>query len=226
MRRHHERHFGDRISWLRAAVLGANDGIISTASLIAGVAAANVGRPEVLIAGLAGLVAGSASMAAGEFVSVSAQADLEKADLERERREIETDPEFETQELADIYRERGLDAELAREVAVQLMEHDALGAHARDELGMTDIATAQPLQAAAASAASFAAGAMIPLGAAAATRAPSLVLVIAISLVALCFTGAVSARAGGAAALRGALRVTVWGAVAMALTASIGSLIG
>jgi VIT1/CCC1 family predicted Fe2+/Mn2+ transporter len=224
---HLEAHFSQRIGWLRAAVLGANDGIVSTASLIVGVAAADATRGGVLIAGVAGLMAGAMSMAAGEYVSVSSQADTERSDLERERRELAEDPDFELDELAGIYRERGLEPELARQVAVQLMAHDALGAHARDELGLTETHSARPVQAAAASAASFAVGAGLPLTVAFLSPLSSTIwLVTGASLLSLAVLGAISARAGGAGALRAAARVTVWGAIAMALTAAIGRLFG
>ncbi|MCC6612762.1 MAG: VIT family protein [Anaerolineae bacterium] len=226
-RTHKESHRAERIGWLRAAVLGANDGIVSTSSLVVGVAAASALRSEVLIAGVAGLVAGAMSMAAGEYVSVSSQADTEKADLERERTELATDAEFELQELASIYVERGLDPALAKEVAAQLMVHDALGAHARDELGFSESTVARPVQAALASAASFTAGAALPL--VVVLLAPESSLVIAVSVISLIFLavlGVLAARAGGAPALRAAVRVTFWGALAMALTAGIGALFG
>ena len=222
-----ERHFIDRVGWLRAAVLGANDGIVSTASLITGVASAGVGQPEILLAGTAGLVAGAMSMAAGEYVSVSSQADSEKADLEREKRELATQPEQEHMELADIYQTRGLTPDLAQEVARQLMEHDALGAHARDELGMGELTGARPLQAALSSAAAFTAGASLPMSAV--LLVPRVYIspaTVAISLVALAILGAVAAQAGGAPRLKGSLRVTFWGAVAMAATAGVGYLFG
>ena len=224
---HRERHRTQHIGWLRAAVLGANDGIVSTASLVAGVAAADAGRGYVLVAGIAGLVAGAMSMAAGEYVSVSSQADTEKADLERESRELETDVELETQELAGIYRGRGLDPALARQVAEQLMAVDPLGAHARDELGISEISTARPIQAAVASAFSFAAGAVLPLLAVAAAPVNQLIPVVAAtSLSVLAILGALAARMGGAPVANGAARVTFWGALAIALTAGIGKLIG
>jgi vacuolar iron transporter family protein len=224
---HRERHKTDRVGWLRAAVLGANDGIVSTASLIIGVAAAASGKPTVLIAGLAGLVAGSMSMAAGEYVSVHSQADTEKADLERERRELATDDEGERMELAGIYVRRGLDPKLAREVADQLMAHDALGAHARDELGITEGTAARPLQAAGFSAVSFALGAGIPLATAAVVPFTSVVpIVMVMSLVLLFVLGGLAARAGGASTLVGAVRVTFWGLIAMAVTAGVGYLFG
>ncbi|MFT4571239.1 MAG: VIT1/CCC1 family predicted Fe2+/Mn2+ transporter [Hyphomicrobiaceae bacterium] len=228
MPRHHiERHYAERIGWLRAAVLGANDGIVSTASLVLGVSAANAARGDVLIAGLAGLVAGSMSMAAGEYVSVSSQADTEKADLERERHELEHNEEFERKELAAIYVDRGLDPELALEVAGQLMAHDALSAHARDELGLFEMHSARPIQAAVASAATFALGAALPLGVAAVTPTTSMtVAVTASSLACLAVLGAMAARAGGASVIIGLGRVTLWGAAAMAATALIGSAFG
>jgi VIT1/CCC1 family predicted Fe2+/Mn2+ transporter len=227
MRRHRERHFAGRTGWLRAAVLGANDGIVSTASLLVGVAAASAGRPEILVAGTAGLVAGAMSMAAGEYVSVSSQADTERADLDRERAELAQDHDHEREELAGIYRDRGLDASLARAVADQLMAHDALGAHARDELGMTDLNSARPVQAALASAASFAVGAALPLALAwVAPVAQLAVIVSAGSLVSLGVLGVVSAQVGGAPRLTAALRVGFWGAAAMAATAAVGALFG
>ncbi|HEY8068335.1 MAG TPA: VIT family protein [Burkholderiales bacterium] len=225
--RHGERHRSDRIGWLRAAVLGANDGIVSTASLVLGVAAASATQGEILIAGVAGLVAGAMSMAAGEYVSVHSQADTERADLERERGELKADDPGERRELAAIYVARGLDAELAKKVADQLMAHDALGAHARDELGITPRAAARPIQAALASACSFAVGAALPLSVAAiAPKAILLPAVSATSLVFLALLGALAARAGGANTLVGAWRVTFWGALAMAVTAGIGALFG
>ncbi len=224
---HRERHYADRIGWLRAAVLGANDGIVSTASLVVGVAAASQGRNEVLIAGLAGLVAGAMSMAAGEYVSVSSQADTEKADLIRETRELETDPEFEHKELAAIYKKRGLDAKLADKVAKQLMAHDALGAHARDELGLSDTHAAKPGQTALASALTFAVGAALPLLLATVVPLESMIYIVAAgSLLSLALLGAVAARVGGAKPWIGAARVTFWGALAMAATALVGSLFG
>jgi VIT1/CCC1 family predicted Fe2+/Mn2+ transporter len=226
-RRHREPHHTARIGWMRAAVLGANDGIVSTASLVVGVAAAAADRGEVLLAGVAGLVAGAMSMAAGEYVSVSSQADIERADLERERRELAADGPAETRELTAIYVGRGLDPDLARQVAEQLMAHDALGAHARDELGIIASQTARPVQAAVASACTFAVGAALPL--LAVLVAPGGRMIPTVSTAALVFLallGALAARAGGAGALRGALRVTFWGALAMALTAGIGALFG
>jgi VIT1/CCC1 family predicted Fe2+/Mn2+ transporter len=226
-RLHRERHRTDRIGWLRASVLGANDGIVSTASLVLGVAAANAARGDVLIAGVAGLVAGAMSMAAGEYVSVRSQADTEAADLARERAELATDAEAEHRELAGIYVQRGLDQELARQVATQLMAHDALGAHARDELGISETLSARPVQAALASAASFTAGAALPLLVALIVPLGALTFAVAASsLVFLAALGAVAARTGGASAVTGAWRVTFWGALAMALTAGVGALFG
>ncbi|HEY5568297.1 MAG TPA: VIT family protein [Gammaproteobacteria bacterium] len=222
--RHFERHYASRIGWLRAAVLGANDGIVSTASLLVGVAAAQATHQALLVAGVAGLVAGAMSMAAGEYVSVSTQSDSERADLERERKELETDVEFERRELAAIYRGRGLDAPLASQVAEQLMAHDALGAHARDELGLSSTLAARPIQAALASAATFALGAALPLLAVLVSPAERTIPVVAgSSLVFLAALGAVSARAGGAHVVVGAGRVTFWGALAMAITAAVGT---
>lgn len=224
---HRERHRTERIGWLRAAVLGANDGIVSTASLVIGVAAASAARGDVLIAGVAGLVAGAMSMAAGEYVSVKSQADTEAADLARERVELAADEGAEHRELAGIYVKRGLDATLADQVATQLMEHDALGAHARDELGISETLSARPVQAALSSAASFIAGAALPL--LVASMVPTRVLPAAVagsSLVFLATLGAVAARTGGASAVKGAWRVTFWGALAMALTAAVGALFG
>jgi len=225
--RHREVHRTDRIGWLRAAVLGANDGIVSTASLLVGVAAANAGRAEVLVAGTAGLVAGAMSMAAGEYVSVKSQAETEEADLARERRELRGDPEEEHVELADIYMKRGLEPALARQVADQLMVHDALGAHARDELGISEVVAARPLQASMASAASFAVGAILPLLASVVAPLPLLMpAVVVTSLVFLAVLGALAARTGGAPILAGAVRVTFWGALAMLVTAGVGRLFG
>ena len=227
MRRHSERHYANRIGWLRAAVLGANDGIVSTASLVVGVAAAGAARSDVLIAGMAGLVAGAMSMAAGEYVSVSSQADTEKADLERERHELETDEPREREELASIYVNRGLEPSLAQQVAEQLMAHDALAAHARDELGLSDIHAARPIQAALASAATFAVGAALPL--ALAWVAPAALMAPAVALGSLLFLallGSLAAHAGGANIAIGAGRVTFWGALAMATTAGLGMLFG
>lgn len=225
--RHLERHRTHRVGWLRAAVLGANDGIVSTASLVLGVAAAGASTDNVMIAGVAGLVAGAMSMAAGEYVSVSSQADTEGADLERERNELATDPVHEHEELAGIYMARGLDAELAGKVATQLMEHDALGAHARDELGISEVLAAKPVQAALASAATFAVGAALPLLVVLLSPAAMLPWVVAgSSLLFLALLGALAARAGGAPVLRSTSRVTFWGALAMALTAGVGALFG
>ena len=224
---HVERHRTEHIGWLRAAVLGANDGLISTSSLVVGVASAATERAPVLIAALAGLVAGALSMAAGEYVSVSSQADTEEADLARERRELATAPESEHAELAGIYVKRGLTPELADQVARQLAAHDALGAHARDELGLSEIARARPLQAALSSAAAFAAGALLPALLTWLVPVPRIpVTIIASSLVLLAVLGVIAARLGGAPVLRGALRVTFWGAVAMGVTALVGHLFG
>lgn len=224
---HIERHFTERIGWLRAAVLGANDGIVSTAALVVGVAAASPERSAVLVAGLAGLVAGAMSMAAGEYVSVSSQADTERADLARERAELRDAPAHELEELRGIYVSRGLDPELALRVAEQLTTHDALGAHARDELGISEIHTARPVQAALASAGTFAVGAAVPLGIAALVPATRIIVIVsAVSLASLAGLGALAAGAGGAGRLRGAWRVTFWGALALALTAGIGKLFG
>ncbi|MGH9463982.1 MAG: VIT1/CCC1 transporter family protein [Vicinamibacteria bacterium] len=226
-RRHRERHRTERIGWLRAAVLGANDGIVSTASLVVGVAAAEAARSGVLIAGTAGLVAGAMSMAAGEYVSVSSQADTEQADLERERRELEADGEAEHEELTAIYVGRGLDRPLAEQVATQLMSHDALGAHARDELGISEMLTARPVQAALASAGTFAVGAAMPLLTVTVAPESTLIpLVAGTSLVFLALLGGLAARVGGASMVVGALRVTFWGALAMAITAGVGSFFG
>jgi VIT1/CCC1 family predicted Fe2+/Mn2+ transporter len=222
-----ERHGTSRTGWLRAAVLGANDGIVSTASLVIGVAAAGAGRDAVLTAGVAGLVAGAMSMAAGEYVSVSSQADAEHSDLARERRELEEDPEAEHRELAAIYVGRGLDPRLASEVARQLAAKDALAAHMRDELGISEALRARPMQAAFASAAAFAAGAALPLVAAMLAPADSSMAVVAVlSLASLTILGAVAARVGRSGVLKGTLRVTFWGALAMALTAAIGRAFG
>lgn len=224
---HIERHKTERIGWLRAAVLGANDGIVSTASLVAGVAAAGASEREILIAGVAGMVAGAMSMAAGEYVSVSSQADTERADLERERQELARDREGEHAELTEIYVARGLDRELAAQVATQLMARDALGAHARDELSITELTTARPVQAALASAASFAVGALLPvLVAVVAPRSAILWAVIGGSLLFLAGLGAVAAYTGGAPVGRSVARVAFWGALAMALTAAVGRLFG
>jgi VIT1/CCC1 family predicted Fe2+/Mn2+ transporter len=222
-----EHHFATRVGWLRAAVLGANDGIISTASLIVGVAAASAAQNDVLIAGVSGLVAGAMSMAAGEYVSVSSQSDSEQADLARESKELSENPEFELEELAEIYVKRGIDRALARKVAQQLMANDALSAHARDELGISEITTARPVQAALTSAASFTVGAAMPLLMVVVSPTGALVpFVSAVSLGFLAFLGAIGARTGGANVLRGTARVTFWGALAMALTAGIGQLFG
>lgn len=224
---HRETHLIQRIGWLRAAVLGANDGIISTASLVVGVAAATTGPHEVLVAGAAGLVAGAMSMAAGEYVSVSSQADTEEADLARERREHETEPEAELDELTRIYVARGLDATLARRVAEQFTAKDAFGAHVRDELGLAEHVTARPVQAALTSAATFTAGALVPLALAYfAPHALVAKIVSGGSLAALAVLGAVGARLGGAGIWKPTLRVTFWGAFAMAATAAIGALVG
>ncbi|RPI57826.1 MAG: VIT family protein [Acidobacteria bacterium] len=225
--RHREQHRTERIGWLRAAVLGANDGIVSTASLVVGVAAAGTAQEEILLAGVAGMVAGAFSMAAGEYVSVSSQADTERADLALERVELATDIAAEERELATIYQNRGLEPELARDVAKKLMAHDALGAHARDELGLSEHLTARPLQAALASAATFAAGAVLPILVVMVAPPGERVLVVSgASLICLAALGALAARAGGAAAWSGAARVTFWGAVAMAATAAVGALFG
>ena len=222
-----EQHIAGRMTWLRAAVLGANDGILSTASLIAGVASADATPKSILVAGIAGLVAGALSMAAGEYVSVSSQGDAEKADLAREKKELVEQPEFELQELADIYAQRGVDPVLAREVAKQLMARDALGVHAREELGINEQTTAQPVLAALSSAASFAAGAAVPLVVAVLApegRVP--IFVTAASLLCLAVLGALGAKAGAADVWKATARVTFWGALAMALTAFIGRLSG
>lgn len=225
---HPERHLVERIGWLRAAVLGANDGIVSTASLIVGVAAAATTRGEVLLAGVAGLVAGAMSMAAGEYVSVSSQADTEAADLSRERKELAASPAMETQELSSIYQKRGLDTATADEVAAQLMAKDALSAHARDELSITHVTTARPVQAAMTSAITFTTGASLPLLAAWVSPAgrPMIVDVSIASLVFLALLGTVGAKAGGAPVGKATLRVAFWGAFAMAVTAGIGKLVG
>lgn len=226
-RRHTERHRADRIGWLRAAVLGANDGIVSTASLVMGVAAAGTNHQAILMTGVAGLVAGAMSMAAGEYVSVHSQADTETADLSRERAELDTDPAAELRELTAIYAARGVEPALARKVAEQLTRHDALGAHARDELGISETLGARPMQAALASAASFTLGAALPLAVTALAPASDLIPWIAgTSLVFLALLGVMSARAGGAGILMGAWRVTIWGALAMAITAGVGALFG
>jgi len=224
IREHHRSH---RSGWLRAAVLGANDGIVSTASLIIGVAASSASQEQVLIAGLAGLVAGAMSMAAGEYVSVSSQADTEKADLLLEQRSLEENFEVEREELAEIYRDRGLDAELADRVARALMDHDALGAHARDEIGLTETQAARPFQAAWSSAGAFTVGAALPLAAAWLVAGPPQIPVVGIaSLVFLASLGGVAARTGGAPILKGVLRVTFWGCLAMVVTAAVGRLFG
>ncbi len=224
---HHERHRAERIGWLRAAVLGANDGIVSTASLILGVAAAEPATGAIATAGIAGLVAGAMSMAAGEYVSVRSQADTETADLAREQREITADAAAEQLELAKIYVSRGLDHDLARKVAVQLMAHDALGAHARDELGIVESQRARPLLAAMSSAGSFAIGATLPLALALLVPLSALpVAVVLISLASLAGLGGLAARVGGAPVVAGSLRVTLWGAAAMALTYGVGAAFG
>ena len=225
--RHREHHKTERVGWLRAAVLGANDGIVSTASLIIGVAAANGQRPAIFIAGLAGLVAGAMSMAAGEYVSVHSQADAEKADIEKETRELAADPDGELMELAGIYVKRGLDPRLAREVAIRMTERDALAAHVRDELGILDETKARPVQAAFSSAISFAAGAGLPLLLAMLVPVENIIPVVgAGSLASLAILGAIAARAGGANIYVGALRVFFWGAMAMVATAAVGRLFG
>jgi VIT1/CCC1 family predicted Fe2+/Mn2+ transporter len=228
MPRHHsEHHKSDRIGWLRAAVLGANDGIVSTASLVLGVAAANADHRTILLTSVAGLIAGAMSMAAGEFVSVHSQEDTEKADLNRERAELKQDPVGEQQELAGIYVGRGLDRALAQQVAAQLMAHDALGAHARDELGLSETTAARPLQAALASAASFSVGAALPIAVVAAASQQHLIVWVSVaSLIFLAALGAVSARIGGARVWNGTWRVAFWGALAMAVTAGAGALFG
>jgi VIT1/CCC1 family predicted Fe2+/Mn2+ transporter len=227
LRLHLENHFVDRIGWLRAAVLGANDGIISTASLIVGVAAATATQNDVLIAGVAGLVAGAMSMAAGEYVSVSSQSDTERADLSREREELSKNPAYELNELTEIYVERGVDQALARQVAQQLMVKDALAAHARDELGISKITTARPVQAALTSAATFSVGAAMPLLMVIVSPAGALVPIVSTaSLGFLALLGAIGAKTGGANVLRATARVTFWGTLAMALTAGIGKLFG
>ena len=227
LERHPERHLVSRIGWLRAAVLGANDGLVSTASLIVGVAAAQTSKTGILVAGVAGLVAGAMSMAAGDYVSVSSQADTEAADLARERAELDADPDAETRELAAIYRSRGVDAQVSLEVARQLMVHDALGAHARDELGLSEHTAARPIQAALTSAATFSVGAVLPL--AVVVVAPGSLLVALVSgsaLVGLALLGGIGARVGGAGIAKAIVRVTFWGAFAMGLTAGIGHLFG
>lgn len=222
-----ERHRIEHVGWLRAAVLGANDGIVSTASLIVGVAAANLAPSQIVLTGAAGLVAGAMSMAAGEYVSVSSQADSESADLEREKEELASDHEFELEELAQIYVKRGLELTLAREVARQLMEYDALGTHAREELGITEQFSARPIQAALSSAAAFSVGAALPLLSVLALSSFPLIPSVALVTLILLFTlGQVSARIGGAAPLKASMRITFWGALAMGLTALIGSFFG
>ena len=224
---HIERHYTQRIGWLRAAVLGANDGIVSTAALVVGVAAASGNRSAILVAGLAGLVAGAMSMAAGEYVSVSSQADTERADLTRERGELAANPEMEQRELQQIYVERGLTPPLALEVARQLMAHDALSAHARDELGITEAQTARPIQAALASAATFSVGAALPLLITALSPTARVIELVSVgSLALLALLGAVAAHAGGASLVRGAVRVTFWSALALAVTALVGRIFG
>jgi len=226
-RLHRENHLVERIGWLRAAVLGANDGIISTASLILGVAFAAASRNDILLTGVAGLVAGAMSMAAGEYVSVSSQSDTEHADLAREKRELADDPVFEREELAQVYVARGVEQGLAREVASQLMAKDALGAHARDELGISAITTARPVQAALASAATFSVGAAAPLVLVLVSPANALIPIVSVgSLLFLSLLGAIGAKAGGAGLLRPTIRVTFWGAFAMGLTAGIGAVFG
>jgi VIT1/CCC1 family predicted Fe2+/Mn2+ transporter len=226
-RLHSENHLVERIGWLRAAVLGANDGIISTASLVLGVASAAASRSDIMLTGVAGLVAGAMSMAAGEYVSVSSQSDTEHADLQREKRELAEDPVFEREELAQLYVARGVEAHLAREVATQLMAKDPLGAHARDELGISEISTARPVQAAVASAATFSVGAAAPLLLVLVSPTNVLIPAVAIgSLLFLSLLGAVGAKAGGAGLLKPTLRVTFWGAFAMGLTAGIGAIFG
>jgi VIT1/CCC1 family predicted Fe2+/Mn2+ transporter len=224
---HHELHRAHKVVWLRAAVLGANDGIVSTASLIIGVAAAGAAHDSIILAGVAGLVAGAMSMAAGEYVSVSSQFDTEQADLELERLSIEQNYDFETKELADIYENRGLEPALALQVAEQLMEHDALGAHARDEIGISPTFSARPVQAALSSAGTFTVGASLPLFAAWLVAGAQLITAVAVaSLVFLAVLGSLAARAGGASIMVGAVRVTFWGSLAMLLTAAVGHLFG
>ena len=226
-RLHRENHLVERIGWLRAAVLGANDGIISTASLILGVASAAASRDDILLTGVAGLVAGAMSMAAGEYVSVSSQSDTEHADLAREKRELADDPVFEREELAQVYVARGVEEGLAREVAEQLMVKDALGAHARDELGISEITTARPVQAALASAATFSVGAAAPLVLVLVSPSNALIPIVSVgSLLFLSLLGAIGAKAGGAGLLKPTIRVTFWGAFAMGLTAGIGAVFG
>lgn len=226
-RLHRENHLVERIGWLRAAVLGANDGIISTASLILGVASAAASRNDILLTGVAGMVAGAMSMAAGEYVSVSSQSDTEHADLAREKRELADNPVFEREELAQVYVARGVEAGLAREVAEQLMAKDALSAHARDELGISEISTARPIQAALASAATFSIGAAAPLALVLVSPSNVLIPVVSVgSLLFLSLLGAIGAKAGGAGLLKPTIRVTFWGAFAMGLTAGIGAVFG
>ena len=226
-RGHRERHRTHRVGWLRAAVLGANDGIVSTASLVVGVAASHAARHEILVAGIAGLVAGAMSMAAGEYVSVSSQADTEKADLAREGTELAANPDLEQAELAGIYVGRGLDPGLAKQVAERLMAHDALSAHARDELGISEITTARPVQAAFTSALTFAAGAALPLLVSVVTPTPVIVPAVSgASLVFLALLGGIGAQTGGAPIWRAVGRVTFWGAIAMGLTAGVGAMFG
>lgn len=224
---HRERHLVGRVGWLRASVLGANDGIVSTASLIVGVAAAEAGRSGILVAGVAGLVAGAMSMAAGEYVSVSSQSDAEKADIDRERAELTASPEAELRELSGFYAARGLTTELADEVARQLTATDALAAHVRDELGISEITTARPIQAAFASAMAFSIGAAVPLIAAAVAPVSTMIATVtAAAVVSLALLGGIGAKAGGAAMLKPVVRVTLWGVLAMAITAGIGRLFG
>ena len=224
---HREQHLVERIGWLRAAVLGANDGIVSTASLILGIAAASASKSDILLAGAAGLVAGAMSMAAGEYVSVSSQSDTEHADLSRERQELKADPAAEQDELAHIYEKRGLDRPLAQEVARQLMAKDALAAHAHDELGISKITTARPIQAGLTSAATFSAGAALPLLAVIVSPPRYIILLVVVSaLLFLAVLGALGAKAGGAGYIQPIVRVTFWGALAMAVTAGVGLLVG
>jgi len=227
IRAHPEHHLVERIGWLRAAILGANDGIVSTSSLIVGVAAGSARQSDVLLAGIAGLVAGAMSMAAGEYVSVSSQADTERADLARESKELSESPAFEREELAQIYMKRGIKPDLARKVAVQLMEKNALEAHARDELGLSEVTAANPIQAALTPPATFSLGAALPVLVVLLAPASQLIWSVSIaSLIFLAVLGAIGARAGGADIVRGAVRVTFWGLLAMAVTAAIGSLFG
>ncbi len=224
---HHEAHKSHRVGWLRAAVLGANDGIVSTASLIIGVAAANTTKENILLAGVAGLVAGAMSMAAGEYVSVSSQADTENADLALEKESLEKNEDFEKNELAEIYEGRGVEPGLARQVAEQLMAHDALGAHARDEIGIIESAAARPVQAAFSSAGTFTIGAALPLLMTWVVSLSYIIPVVALSsLVFLGLLGSIAAHAGGASRIKGAIRVTFWGALAMVLTAAVGRIFG